>query len=274
VFKGEEKPAKEWECVLIYDEATQTFTLEKLDSLVNLNFDVKAQSRTRPVASRTFPSSPSPPIFCPPRVLRAMLTQKLHFPLMYATRCTTLLQPTAPRPPLPRRRHDGPRCARPLTSSRHNSKKTLGSGRARTRMPMRTRTRTASRTRASRWHERKKRSAKSERGYNDSNSSSSRRRASSPPPPLRTAGPRHLRIASNSRRRSRHPQRHHKHLNNRNRAPRHHPRNLRPRAHHSPPKRLARQRRRRRQAQHHRYRHRHNDRPRRLNRERGLSRQR
>ena len=54
VFKGEEKPAKEWDCVLIYDEATQTFTLEKLDSLVNLNFDGKAQPRARPTASRTF----------------------------------------------------------------------------------------------------------------------------------------------------------------------------------------------------------------------------
>ncbi|KAI0288261.1 RNA polymerase II transcription elongation factor-domain-containing protein [Russula brevipes] len=48
VFKGDEKPAKEWECVLIFDEATQTFTLEKLDSLVNLNFDGKALPRTRP----------------------------------------------------------------------------------------------------------------------------------------------------------------------------------------------------------------------------------
>ncbi len=61
VFKGEEKPAKEWECVLIYDEATQTFTLEKLDSLVNLNFDGKALPRTRTAASRTFhfPAEPS-----------------------------------------------------------------------------------------------------------------------------------------------------------------------------------------------------------------------
>lgn len=53
VFEGDEKPAKEWECVLIYDEATQTFTLEKLDSLVNLNYGVKAPPRTRPAASRT-----------------------------------------------------------------------------------------------------------------------------------------------------------------------------------------------------------------------------
>ncbi|KAF8485318.1 RNA polymerase II transcription elongation factor-domain-containing protein [Russula ochroleuca] len=59
VFKGEEKPAKEWECVLIYDEATQTFTLEKLDSLVNLNFDAKAPPRTRPTASPPSQSSSS-----------------------------------------------------------------------------------------------------------------------------------------------------------------------------------------------------------------------
>ncbi|KAH9970834.1 RNA polymerase II transcription elongation factor-domain-containing protein [Lactifluus volemus] len=65
VFKGEEKPAKEWECVLIYDEATQTFTLEKLDSLVNLNFDCKAPPRTRtaatpPTASSSSSSSQTP----------------------------------------------------------------------------------------------------------------------------------------------------------------------------------------------------------------------
>ena len=60
VFKGEEKPAKEWECVLIYDEATQTYTLEKLDSLVNLNFDCKAPPRTRTAASRAFPFPAEP----------------------------------------------------------------------------------------------------------------------------------------------------------------------------------------------------------------------
>ncbi|KAI0253135.1 RNA polymerase II transcription elongation factor-domain-containing protein [Lactifluus subvellereus] len=59
VFKGEEKPAKEWECVLIYDEATQTFTLEKLDSLVNLNFECKAPPRTRTAASPPTASSSS-----------------------------------------------------------------------------------------------------------------------------------------------------------------------------------------------------------------------
>jgi neural Wiskott-Aldrich syndrome protein len=74
VFKGDEKPAKEWECVLIYDEATQTFTLEKLDSLVNLNFDAKVLPRTRPAApsrtsslsssSNTLPHSPLPPRVC------------------------------------------------------------------------------------------------------------------------------------------------------------------------------------------------------------------
>jgi hypothetical protein len=69
VFKGEEKPAKEWECVLIYDEATQTFTLEKLDSLVNLNFDAKAPPRTRPTASRTCLCSPSSCLPCLPLIL-------------------------------------------------------------------------------------------------------------------------------------------------------------------------------------------------------------
>lgn len=86
VFKGDEKPAKEWECVLIYDEATQTFTLEKLDSLVNLNFDAKVLPRTRPAApSRTSSSSssrlPHAPLCLPPvprvctRARHAMLTR-------------------------------------------------------------------------------------------------------------------------------------------------------------------------------------------------------
>jgi hypothetical protein len=72
VFKGEEKPAKEWDCVLIYDEATQTFTLEKLDSLVNLNFDGKAQPRTRPTPSRTFPF-PHTSLLCPHLTLTLVL---------------------------------------------------------------------------------------------------------------------------------------------------------------------------------------------------------
>ncbi|KAI9507174.1 RNA polymerase II transcription elongation factor-domain-containing protein [Russula earlei] len=59
VFKGDEKPAKEWECVLIYDEESQTFTLEKLDSLVNLNFDVRAPPRTRQAVSPLSASSSS-----------------------------------------------------------------------------------------------------------------------------------------------------------------------------------------------------------------------
>ncbi|KAH9175125.1 RNA polymerase II transcription elongation factor-domain-containing protein [Lactarius sanguifluus] len=81
VFKGDEKPAKEWDCVLIYDEATQTFTLEKLDSLVNLNFDGKAQPRARPTASRTFPPSHLP--------------QLRHTPVSYSTRRLCIIYTSA-----------------------------------------------------------------------------------------------------------------------------------------------------------------------------------
>lgn len=103
MFKGDEKPAKEWECVLIYDEATQTFTLEKLDSLVNLNFDVKAQPRTRPpVASRTSPPSPfhthAPPLSASPfptcandARVRAMLTNTAFYTRTYSSQCLVLL---------------------------------------------------------------------------------------------------------------------------------------------------------------------------------------
>ena len=97
LFKGEEKPAKEWDCVLIYDEATQTFTLEKLDSLVNLNFDGKAQPRSRPTASRMFPS--------------LSLLHALHL----------MLAPVQhPQPLHLHRRHSARRRAQLLTSSRPN----------------------------------------------------------------------------------------------------------------------------------------------------------
>ena len=102
VFKGDEKPAKEWDCVLIYDEEKQTFTLEKLDSLVNLNFDGKAQPRARPTASRTFPPSPS-------RLLNSHI--RLHL---------TLALVQHPPPLHPHKRHSARRCAQPLMSSKPN----------------------------------------------------------------------------------------------------------------------------------------------------------
>ncbi|EIM88544.1 uncharacterized protein STEHIDRAFT_130457 [Stereum hirsutum FP-91666 SS1] len=37
-FEGEQKLAKEWECVIIYDEELNTYTLEKLDSIINLTY--------------------------------------------------------------------------------------------------------------------------------------------------------------------------------------------------------------------------------------------
>ena len=138
MFKGDEKPAKEWECVLIYDEATQTFTLEKLDSLVNLNFDAKAPPRTRPAASRTCPCSPlSLPscmprplplvrcVSCTPYVLHALPTRMrtwAHTRITdaHADAARTQL-PASPLLPPPKHR-SAPRRAQPPMSSRPNSK--------------------------------------------------------------------------------------------------------------------------------------------------------
>ncbi|KAJ7590810.1 RNA polymerase II transcription elongation factor-domain-containing protein [Mycena floridula] len=58
VFLGEEVPAKEWLCVLIYDEENGTFTLEKLDSTIALNLDRKA-SGVRP-SHKTSPPTTGP----------------------------------------------------------------------------------------------------------------------------------------------------------------------------------------------------------------------
>ncbi|KAI0952024.1 hypothetical protein AcV7_007953 [Taiwanofungus camphoratus] len=55
VFLGQELPAREWDCVLIYDEEMGTFTLEKLDSYVNLTYDRKTTHAPR------HPGSPLPP---------------------------------------------------------------------------------------------------------------------------------------------------------------------------------------------------------------------
>ncbi|KDQ65014.1 hypothetical protein JAAARDRAFT_28677 [Jaapia argillacea MUCL 33604] len=57
IFVGAELPAKEWECVLIYDEELGRFTLEKLDSYVQLNYDRKSSTMT----ASARPISPLPP---------------------------------------------------------------------------------------------------------------------------------------------------------------------------------------------------------------------
>jgi hypothetical protein len=98
VFKGDEKPAKEWECVLIYDEATQTFTLEKLDSLVNLNFDAKAPPRTRQAASRTSLSVLLTPA-CIPASLARPLPLRCVACTLYAHTCTPHTRPYGSRMP-------------------------------------------------------------------------------------------------------------------------------------------------------------------------------
>ncbi|KAI0079722.1 hypothetical protein K474DRAFT_558789 [Panus rudis PR-1116 ss-1] len=48
LFVGQEQPAKEWECVLIFDEEQGKFTLEKLDSFVNLTYDRRTSQMQRP----------------------------------------------------------------------------------------------------------------------------------------------------------------------------------------------------------------------------------
>ncbi|KAI0775429.1 RNA polymerase II transcription elongation factor-domain-containing protein [Irpex lacteus] len=54
IFVGAETTAKEVECVLIYDEVLQSFTLEKLDSYVNLTYDRKTAKAPRHTGSRRF----------------------------------------------------------------------------------------------------------------------------------------------------------------------------------------------------------------------------
>ncbi|TFY80632.1 hypothetical protein EWM64_g3382, partial [Hericium alpestre] len=51
IFTGDEKPAKEWDCVLIYDEELNTFTLEKLDSCIGLGYGKKGAMSARPSTS-------------------------------------------------------------------------------------------------------------------------------------------------------------------------------------------------------------------------------
>ncbi|KAF8883443.1 hypothetical protein BD779DRAFT_1802002 [Infundibulicybe gibba] len=62
-FIGPEHSAKEWECVLIYDEETGTFTLEKLDSHLSLTFDRRTTVPIRTAASPSVatPISPKEP---------------------------------------------------------------------------------------------------------------------------------------------------------------------------------------------------------------------
>ncbi|KZS98057.1 hypothetical protein SISNIDRAFT_547066 [Sistotremastrum niveocremeum HHB9708] len=59
-FSGTVQPAKDWECVLIYDEENGTFTLEKLDSSVTWNYE----GRVPPSKS----TKPTPPSVTPPKI--------------------------------------------------------------------------------------------------------------------------------------------------------------------------------------------------------------
>ncbi|CCM05662.1 uncharacterized protein FIBRA_07892 [Fibroporia radiculosa] len=54
LFVGQEHASKEWDCVLIYDEEMGTYTLEKMDSFLNLTYDKKITRAPR------HPGSPLP----------------------------------------------------------------------------------------------------------------------------------------------------------------------------------------------------------------------
>ncbi|KAF9448463.1 hypothetical protein P691DRAFT_759887 [Macrolepiota fuliginosa MF-IS2] len=47
IFAGTETPSKEWDCVLIYDEETGAYTLEKLDSVMHLTWERKRTPTAR-----------------------------------------------------------------------------------------------------------------------------------------------------------------------------------------------------------------------------------
>ncbi|RDB19562.1 hypothetical protein Hypma_013385 [Hypsizygus marmoreus] len=57
MFTGQETQAKEWDCVLIYDDVSDTYTLEKLDSYVTLKYDRKASAE-----HTDSPAAPTPPV--------------------------------------------------------------------------------------------------------------------------------------------------------------------------------------------------------------------
>ncbi|KDQ20597.1 hypothetical protein BOTBODRAFT_26601 [Botryobasidium botryosum FD-172 SS1] len=63
IFTGTQQIPKDWECVLIYDEDTQSFTLERLDACMNLTYDQalsKAARNSPPSFSTSLPASPLP----------------------------------------------------------------------------------------------------------------------------------------------------------------------------------------------------------------------
>ncbi|KAH8094763.1 RNA polymerase II transcription elongation factor-domain-containing protein [Phellopilus nigrolimitatus] len=59
IFRGKEEPSKEIECVLIYDEESGMFTLEKLDSSLILQHDGRGPPKARAPSASPFPT-PSP----------------------------------------------------------------------------------------------------------------------------------------------------------------------------------------------------------------------
>ncbi|KAG6829695.1 hypothetical protein H0H92_003813 [Tricholoma furcatifolium] len=52
---GTEKPAKEWDCILIYDEANESYTLEKLESVVTLTHQPRLTINEAPAKQTSTP---------------------------------------------------------------------------------------------------------------------------------------------------------------------------------------------------------------------------
>ncbi|KIP09857.1 hypothetical protein PHLGIDRAFT_11697 [Phlebiopsis gigantea 11061_1 CR5-6] len=59
LFNGRDIPTKDIDCILIFDEDTKTFTLEKVDSIMTVTYDKKIQKEQRAAGSPMPSSGPS-----------------------------------------------------------------------------------------------------------------------------------------------------------------------------------------------------------------------
>lgn len=60
VFRGKEEPAKEVECVLVFDPESGMYTLEKLDSSLILSHEGRGPPKVRQPSASPLPNTPSP----------------------------------------------------------------------------------------------------------------------------------------------------------------------------------------------------------------------
>ncbi|KAG7096539.1 hypothetical protein E1B28_003966 [Marasmius oreades] len=68
VYRGREDPAKEWACVLIFDEETGSYTLEKIESFVSLEH---IERRPQSLTAVSQPATPSINERSPPHVIES-----------------------------------------------------------------------------------------------------------------------------------------------------------------------------------------------------------